>query len=905
MQLLKFVWKRGLCMNVGVFSEFRTNPVYSSTVAASTTSNKTSIQAEKKKKVIETAKTVAPIAISIAAIPVTALIATKITTSKVAGLNNNLVNDLKGQIKNLSDDIAKMQALAEQRAVLSTQNVQSVVNSTKKENAKIWSVLLALAGLGTAYKAGDLSDDLKQELPNKVSAKVSDIDSKSSRALSAAEQAIALNGNSLSKKYVADINGIQLLKNSNSLNKNEQKYSQAVKQIQNAASTYLYETPSTKPITKENPTLWSVTSEFAPIKEGGLGSVPVEIQNNVTKLGINIPTFIPMYQQKGIAAFRQDGDDYIYSYKGKEFKLKKAASFKVDVYQGGKSKTEDVEIFVSTTKDRDGREKQLIFIKNDNYFNGTIYQTSEKTEEPEKFAFFSKAVYELAKAKADINSIKDLRIFDKETFNSIKAPDGLILNDWQSSPIAALARYKAPMENAYGELSDEASKTLSEMNIITIGHNTMYQGSTQNNNNNSQRKDSTTNILNTLFDSYTYDIVLNARTNASNINPNDHGLKNLDNVLIMNIQDPYANHTNLLNMGICLSNYFHPVSQNYAKEIISDNHPELAGELRWALNQKAKSGSLVGIINGNDFDNLSIESKKAQIQQQTGIMPQTYNKATDISKIMSARLANKINFYNDYMLPFSHKNDKSNSDENVERVRRFSNKLEFVEGDRKTELPILSVDELAQTPIITSVGRLVSQKGIGIMSDAIKLLMENWEKDFPGKNKPIFYIAGQDGENGTQRKYIEDLKNKKLSQEDSNRIVFAHGFAPMSALTASSDFFLLPSIFEPCGLTQGESFALGTPVIGSAVGGIVDTVNRNGKTNGILTDKTKPLTAEGFYKALKNGLKIYFDNPEQYQKMVKDAISEDFSWIQKNKQGPIFEYLDKIGINVSSLPEVA
>ena len=81
-------------MNVGVFSEFRTNPVYSSTVAASTTSNKTSIQAEKKKKVIETAKTVAPIAISIAAIPVTALIATKITTSKVAGLNNNLVNDL-------------------------------------------------------------------------------------------------------------------------------------------------------------------------------------------------------------------------------------------------------------------------------------------------------------------------------------------------------------------------------------------------------------------------------------------------------------------------------------------------------------------------------------------------------------------------------------------------------------------------------------------------------------------------------------------------------------------------------------------------------------------------------------------------------------------------------------------
>ena len=889
-------------MEIGAFSEFRTNPVYTNiSIISKDNQDKRS---EKKEKLIETAKTVAPIAISLAVIPVTALIATKITTSKVAGLNNNLVNDLKGQIKNLSDDIAKMQALAEQRGILSTQNMQNMVNSSKKENAKIWSVLLALAGLGTAYKAGDLSDDVKKELPQKVSDKVSDIASKSSQAIFAAEQAMALNGNSLVQKYVVDVNGIQLLKNSNSLNKNEQKYVQALEKIRSSAPKYLFESPKVKPITKENPTLWSITSEFAPVKEGGLGSVPVEIQNNVTKLGIDIPTFIPMYQQKGIASFRQEGNEYIYSYKGKDFKLEKVVSFKLDAYQGAKSKTEDVEIYLSSTKDESGREKQLIFVKNDNYFNGTIYQTSEKTEEPEKFAFFSKAVYEFAKAKEDPKSVKGLKIFDSKVFDSIQAPDGLVLNDWQASPIAALARYKAPMENAYGELSDDAAKKLSDMTIITIGHNAMYQGSTRNNNNDAQRKESTTNILNTLFDNYAYDIVSNARTNASKTNPSDSGLENLDNVLIMNKQDGYSNHTNLLNMGICLSDYFHPVSQNYANEIISDDHPELAGELRWALNQKANSGSLVGIINGNDFNNLSIEAKKSQILQQTGVEPLTYNKTTNISEVMAARLENKINFYNDYMLPFSHKNDKSNSDDNVERVRKLSSKLEFVEGSRNTQLPVLSNDELATTPIISSVGRLVSQKGIGIMSDAIKLLLDNWEKDFPGRNKPIFYIAGQDGENGVQRKYIEDLKNKQLSKEDSDRVVFAHGFAPMSALTSASDFFLLPSIFEPCGLTQGESFALGTPVIGSAVGGIVDTVNRDGKTNGILTDKTKPLTAEGFYNAMKEGLKIYFEKPEQYEKMVKDSLSEDFSWIQKGKQGPVFDYLEKLGIDKSSLPEI-
>ena len=189
------------------------------------------------------------------------------------------------------------------------------------------------------------------------------------------------------------------------------------------------------------------------------------------------------------------------------------------------------------------------------------------------------------------------------------------------------------------------------------------------------------------------------------------------------------------------------------------------------------------------------------------------------------------------------------------------------------------------------------------MADGIDMLMKNWEKDFPNKPKPIFYIAGQDGEGGKQRKYIEDLKSKKLSAEDSNRVIFAHGFAPVAALTAASDFFLLPSIFEPCGLTQGEAFAVATPVIGSAVGGIVDTVNRNGKTNGILTDKDKPLTAKGFYEAMKQGLDIYFNNPEQYQNMVKDSLAEDFSWIQKDKQGPVFEYLEKIGIDIDSLPE--
>ena len=888
---------KGCCMSNGIFSNFQVNSAVNSTVA--TSPMKSDNQNSKKSAVMDTVKTVAPIVIPLAAIPVTAIITHKMSSKNIEGL--------KDEIKNLSRDIAKLEALQDAKNTIVNEAVNNQDKASKKANALLWSAVIGLTGYTAGKKVDELSDDDKQDIAKAASTRYEDITSKTSEALNAAQQSMTLSNNSLSKKYMANVNGVQLMQNSDSLNKNAQKYEAAIAKIKTAAPHYLHDKPEVNLITKENPSIWSVTSEFAPIKEGGLGSVPVEIQNNVAKLGIDIPTFIPMYQQKGIASFKQEGDKYTYTYKGKEYDLKKAAEFKVDSFRGGKSSSQDVEVYVSTTQDKDGNQKQLVFIKNDNYFNGTIYQTSERTEEPEKFAFFSKAVYEFAKAKEDASSVKDLKITDTDAFNSVKSPDAMILNDWQASPIAALARYKAPMENAYSQLSDAAAEKLSNLNLITIGHNTMYQGSTRNNNDNPQRCEATTNILNTLFDSFTYDIVSNATTGASETNPTDSGLANLDNVLLLNQNDGNSNHTNLLNMGVCLSNYFNPVSKNYAKEIISDEHPELAAELRWAVNQKTDAGAVEGIINGNDFHNLSIEAKKGQIKAQTRLDYKTYNKQSEISDIMAARTDNKIKFYNDFMLPFSKVNnpEEVKNSKEVADVKALTGRLEFVENKRKTTLPEISDTELAKTPVISSVGRLVSQKGINVMSDAIKMLFDNWEKDFPGKPKPLFYIAGQDAENGQQRRYVEDLKDNRLSEEDSNRVVFAHGFAPMTAITAASDFFLLPSIFEPCGLTQGESFAVATPVIGSAVGGIVDTVNRDGKTNGILTNQNESLSAKGFYEAMKKGLDVYFNNPEQYQKMVNDSLGEDFSWIQKGKQGPVYDYLEKLGISRNTTPDVA
>ncbi|MBQ8475728.1 glycogen/starch synthase [bacterium] len=705
-------------------------------------------------------------------------------------------------------------------------------------------------------------------------------------------------------KYVSDFYGLSLLNQTNTLNKNSGKFDSAIDFIQNAGFLRLTQKPDIEPLDKEHPVIWSVTSEFAPIKEGGLGSVPPEIRNNAEKLGVNIPTFIPMYLNEGNSTFSEVEGEYTYTRGDKKFPLERAVTFKMDTFKEGKIQTVPVEIYLSEDKGDKGETRQLIFVKCDQYFDGTIYESSAKSEEPEKFAVLSKAIYELAKLKVEgARALKDVHIVSSSALDKIKEPDGMMLNDWQAAPTAALLRYKAPMENAYNQLSDKSADKLKNMKIATIGHNCAYQGSTASNNNSEQRKESTNNVLNTLFDKYTNDIVQNARTGASSINPRDIGLRNLDNALVMNYQNQDINSANFLNMGIVLSDFFLPVSKNYAKELINPDRNDLSGSVQWALTQKAGADRMIGIINGNDYKNLNIEAKAAQIKKTTGIDFELYNKNSNVDEVISSRLENKYKLYEEYMRPAT--NSKGVSPEMKAKVQNIASAIEFYKDKNNTSLPLIDKNTMDNTPVLSVVGRLVSQKGIDVAVDAIAKLYKNWDKEFPNCEKPIIYIAGMDNEGGKQRAKIEELKDKILSPEDSARVVFAHGFVPSNAIMAASDFFLMPSKFEPCGLTQGESMAVATPVIASAVGGIVDTVNRNSKHTGVLTDKNKTLNSDEFYKALVEGLNIYFNDKKEYQNMVMDSLSEDFSWIQKGKLGPVYDYLELFGISRDRLPDAA
>ena len=91
-------------------------------------------------------------------------------------------------------------------------------------------------------------------------------------------------------------------------------------------------------------------------------------------------------------------------------------------------------------------------------------------------------------------------------------------------------------------------------------------------------------------------------------------------------------------------------------------------------------------------------------------------------------------------------------------------------------------------------------------------------------------------------------------------------------LYAGSDFIIIPSRYEPCGLIQMIAMRYGTLPIASNTGGLKDSI-RNGK-NGFLFKKN---SSRALSKAIKKALDVYH-NSERFDLMIVKAMKTDFSW---------------------------
>ncbi len=97
-------------------------------------------------------------------------------------------------------------------------------------------------------------------------------------------------------------------------------------------------------------------------------------------------------------------------------------------------------------------------------------------------------------------------------------------------------------------------------------------------------------------------------------------------------------------------------------------------------------------------------------------------------------------------------------------------------------------------------------------------------------------------------------------------------------IEAGADMYLMPSKYEPCGLTQLYALKYGTIPIVRYTGGLADTIVR---LNGNFDEGTgfvfKKYEVEDMMKEIKRAVKLYQDK-ESWVKLMKNAMSQDFSW---------------------------
>lgn len=175
-------------------------------------------------------------------------------------------------------------------------------------------------------------------------------------------------------------------------------------------------------------------------------------------------------------------------------------------------------------------------------------------------------------------------------------------------------------------------------------------------------------------------------------------------------------------------------------------------------------------------------------------------------------------------------------------------------------------------PVFGMVSRLVEQKGLGL----VEALRDGWA-DLPAQF--IFLGTGEERFERLLRELDVDAENV------GSRIAFSERLAHL--VEAGSDFFLMPSAFEPSGLNQMISQAYGTPPIVHRVGGLADTVVHaspeaiaSGSATGIVFDD---FNVDGFRWALGCALDVYA-HPEWMHGLRQAAMRRDFSWDVSGRQ---------------------
>ncbi|WP_416274557.1 glycogen synthase GlgA [Lamprobacter sp.] len=176
-----------------------------------------------------------------------------------------------------------------------------------------------------------------------------------------------------------------------------------------------------------------------------------------------------------------------------------------------------------------------------------------------------------------------------------------------------------------------------------------------------------------------------------------------------------------------------------------------------------------------------------------------------------------------------------------------------------------------EKPIVAFIGRLDPQKGLDLVRHAIFATLERGAQ---------FVLLGSSPDQGINN----DFWGLKQMLNDSPDCHLEIGFdEDLSHLIyAGADIMLVPSQFEPCGLTQLIALRYGTVPVVRTVGGLADTVFDKDHSDRPLHQRNgyrfDNYDVPGLESALIRAIDCYYQYPEHFRELMKNAMSADYSW---------------------------
>ena len=191
---------------------------------------------------------------------------------------------------------------------------------------------------------------------------------------------------------------------------------------------------------------------------------------------------------------------------------------------------------------------------------------------------------------------------------------------------------------------------------------------------------------------------------------------------------------------------------------------------------------------------------------------------------------------------------------------------------RAMGLPVRS-----DVPLIGMVSRLVKQKGIDVLAEAIHRILElDVQFVLLGAGEPWAHFYFGD---------IAVARPDKFSCHIGYNNKLAH------QIEAGADFFLMPSAFEPCGLNQMYSLRYGTLPIVRATGGLDDSVENFDEL--LLTGdgfKFRKLDSSALFDTVGWAVHTWYNRPEAMTRLVRTAMRKRFAWSDAARKYELLYY---------------